>query len=287
MKLTGWLIYRRNDAKRNASYINWFIHEAKKRDITLDLIYRDELIIGIKNQRKVVLYKNRNIPFPDFAVIRTIEPMLQLHFEACNVRVFNSYEVSLICNDKAYTYHEINKLNIPMVDTFYYTADKHFKNLPLDFPFVAKLAKGRSGEEVFFIQNEAEWERCIQDYPKNNWVIQDSSVQMGEDIRVFVLGKNIIGAVKRKNKHDFRSNYTLGGSASWYTLQENDKKIVQKIVDYFHFDFVGIDFLVGLNGQLLFNEIEDVVGSRTLSLVSDINVLEKYVTHIINEMTKR
>lgn len=287
MNLTGWLIYRREDAKSNKAYINWFIREAKKKFISLQLVYRDELIVGIQKQKKVIYHKNYETPLPDFAVIRTIEPILQLHFEACNIRVFNSYEVASICNNKAYTYHELNKLNIPMVDTIYYKLDKHFEYLPLDFPFIAKQANGRSGNEVYLINNEIEWKRCLQNNPYEDWVIQNCSVRKGVDIRVFVIGKEIIGAVQRKNKHDFRANFSLGGTATWYTLQEKEIEIVQKIVNHFHFDYVGIDFLVGLNGQLLFNEIEDVVGSRTLSLVSNINILEKYVAHIINEMEKR
>lgn len=56
--------------------------------------------------------------------------------------------------------------------------------------------------------------------------------------------------------------------------------MIQKIIDHFDFGLVGIDFLIGHDGELIFNEIEDVVGSRTLSEISDINLLEKYVTFI-------
>ena len=53
-----------------------------------------------------------------------------------------------------------------------------------------------------------------------------------------------------------------------------------KIVHAFDFGMVGIDFLIGQDGHLYFNEIEDIVGSRTLSHVSDLNILKEYVTYI-------
>ena len=52
------------------------------------------------------------------------------------------------------------------------------------------------------------------------------------------------------------------------------------MIESMDFGLVGIDFLFDSEGGLLFNEIEDVVGSRTLSQVSDINLLEKYVSFI-------
>lgn len=104
---------------------------------------------------------------------------------------------------------------------------------------------------------------------------------------MFVVGKEIIGAVMRENSQDFRANFKLGGSARLYELQENELAIINKITSHFNFDMVGIDFLIDLDGELLFNEIEDVVGSRTLSAVSNVNILKKYIAHIKSEINER
>jgi len=119
------------------------------------------------------------------------------------------------------------------------------------------------------------------------YFIQSADVMLGKDLRVFVIGKEIIAAVLRVNKNDFRANYKLGGDAILYTLSDKEKKMIQQIIDHFDFGLVGIDFLIGNNGELLFNEIEDVVGSRILSKVSDINLLEKYVTFIKNKISMK
>ena len=47
---------------------------------------------------------------------------------------------------------------------------------------------------------------------------------------------------------------------------------------------VGIDFIFDEEGRFLFNEIEDVVGSRTLSALSEINIVWEYLNFIKNSV---
>src|SRR5699024_246313 len=97
---------------------------------------------------------------------------------------------------------------------------------------------------------------------QTNYIIQSTQhIQFGKDLRVFVIGKTIIAAVLRENDKDFRANYTRGGTAKLYQLNYNETILIQKIINLFEFDYVGIDFLINKTGQLIFNEIEDVVGS--------------------------
>ncbi|MDY0405441.1 hypothetical protein P5G51_008555 [Virgibacillus sp. 179-BFC.A HS] len=134
------------------------------------------------------------------------------------------------------------------------------------------------------VRDASSWEMLLPTLPKVDIVIQDCDVRLGRDIRVFVVGKEIIGAVLRKNNNDFRANFKLGGSAESYSLNDSERDIVQTIINHFHFGMVGIDFLMDHQGKLLFNEIEDVVGSRTLSATSNINIVKKYIQWIKDQM---
>lgn len=278
--MIGWLIYNKQDAEMNRSYITWFIDEAKKQQIQLQLIYREEMKIGIQNHQHMLLINNQQPQLPIFAIVRTIEPLLNKHLEYLGIKVFNSSRVAEICNDKAKTHFEIAKMGIPMVDTLFVKSDYLTSTAPMDFPFVIKETTGRGGKQVFFITDKKQWLEFLSSTPKKDYVIQSSDVQLGKDLRTFIVGKEIVGAVLRESNTDFRANYKLGGTASLYELNTTEKAIIEKIISQFDFGMVGIDFLIGKDGQLLFNEIEDVVGSRTLSAVSDINILEKYMTHI-------
>lgn len=281
MKLiTGWLIYSKKDMNRNKSYINWFLDEASKQYINLQLIIREHLQIGIRHQQRFMTYKNKPISPPLFAVVRTVEPLLNKYLELLGIKAFNSYQVAAMCNHKANTYIEMNSLGIPVIDTIFTKRNYLGPIPPMSYPFVIKESTGRGGKQVFLIQNKHEWLNTYQTFTSEDLVVQSVQVQTGKDLRVFVIGQDIVGAVLRKSKSGFRANYSLGGTATWYPLSNEERQLINHIIQAYDFDLVGIDFLLDLDGNLILNEIEDVVGSRILSAVSEINLLEKYVTHI-------
>lgn len=285
--MNGWLIYDEEAAKENSSYINWFIKEADKQDIHLQVIFRECLQIGIVNSNYTFLYQNEEIRLPEFVVNRTVDPILQAFMQKNNIHSFNSLEVAQICNHKSITHLEMNQLDIPMVPTYFLHKNMLPKHPPLPYPFILKEATGRSGKQVFYIENENQWNHSIATLSSSDLLIQSAPVQLGKDVRVFVIGKEIIEAVLRVNQTDFRANYKLGGEAVPYRLSQEDRVMIQKIIDHFEFGLVGIDFLISKDGELLFNEIEDVVGSRILSEVSDVNLLENYVAFIKATLLKK
>ncbi|SDM98002.1 ATP-grasp domain-containing protein [Sediminibacillus halophilus] len=285
MQATGWLIYKQEDAAINKAYIDWFIQECEKQDIKLLLVYREELTVGIF-EGKLIVKTAENMKFPDFCVVRTIEPLLNKQLEMLGIPVFNSSEVSYLCNNKAVTHQRLTALGIPMVDTIFLQKNLLSEHLPVPVPFVVKEATGKGGQQVYKINDLDDWLSVRQKIESSDIIIQGCAVLPGKDLRVFVVGKEIVGAVLRSNEHDFRANYKLGGTAEWYELSAEEIRLIRKIVNHFPFSLVGIDFLFSNSGTLLFNEIEDVVGSRTLSRVSEINLLEKYVKLILIQINK-
>lgn len=283
---TCWIIYNKEDAEENQAYINWFINEAARQNINLTLVLRENIEIGMKDGTLICQVNRQLTSLPDIAIVRTIDPLLSFHLETMGMTVFNSSFISRICNNKILTHIEMTKLNIPMTDTLYMQNGHMPQSAPMPFPFVMKDAGSRGGKDVFLITNQNEWRKHRDAFSSKQMIIQSAEVQYGKDIRVFIVGKKVFGAVLRKNESDFRANFKLGGSASWYPLNTNEVQLIEKIVNHFDFGMVGIDFLIGLDGRLLLNEIEDVVGSRTLSAVSDKNIVREYITHIKKETAR-
>ena len=58
------------------------------------------------------------------------------------------------------------------------------------------------------------------------------------------------------------------------------KEILEKLLNNIDIDFGGIDFLLLENGEILFNEFEDAVGSRMLSYLGVNNTMELFLEHI-------
>jgi len=273
MKKIGWLIYNREDAKKNKAYIEWMLAVAKELNMELQFHYREDLQIGHRQHKLFVDFQNEPVEPPAYAIIRTIDPFFTKQLEMLGTVCFNSSFVSEIANNKAKTHQFLSSLGIPMADTVY-CQDSVQAHLP--FPFIAKEVHGRGGKSVYLIENANQ----LTSLPSGGeWLIQKPGV-FGKDVRVFVVGKKIVAAVLRESKSNFKANYTLGGTASLYKLSDEETTLIQTIIDAFDFGMVGIDFIFDEKCRFLFNEIEDVVGSRTLSALSDINIVREYLQFI-------
>src|SRR5699024_7695741 len=190
--MIGWLIYNQDDALKNMSYIDWFIDEASYQNIHLDLIYRESLTIGIFNNKKMILHEGQIAEPPDFAVVRAMEPTLSMHLEACGVHVFNNKDISLMANNKIRTHDLVHSLGIPMVDTVYIRKPALPIHPPFPFPFILKDANSRGGKHVLFIQNQTDWEQACSNKAGTDFLLQRCNVQLGIDVRVFIVGKEIV-----------------------------------------------------------------------------------------------
>lgn len=278
--MEAWLLYDKSGAERNIHYINIYFEECKKRNIDLKLILVEDIEFGIKNNNCTLLYKNKKCSLPQFAVMRTINPLLTGHLEIMGVPVFNNSFVSSVCNDKQKTYQYVSKANVKIMDTSFI---KKGTSVSIGYPCVVKPSSGRGGENVFLVKNEEEFKKAIDSIPDENIAVQKPAGDLGKDLRVYVLKDKIIASVLRVSNSDFRSNYSLGGSAKVYNLSSEEKSIVYKIIELFDFGLVGIDFVFD-EGKMVFNEIEDVVGARMLYSVTDINIVSLYLDFILSEI---
>src|SRR5699024_10815261 len=140
-------------------------------------------------------YENKRIVLPNFCIIRTIESTFQSHFASQNIPGFNNFQTSIICNDMSDTHIEVAKHSISAVKTYHYKS--YLKTHPLTYPFILKSINGRSGSEVFLIENNEDYLNSKLKINNEDFVIQAIQSQIGKDLRVFVIGKKIIAAVLR------------------------------------------------------------------------------------------
>lgn len=299
--MKAWLIYYQENARYNEEYIQFYIEEGIKLGIMFKLILVEKLDFGVKKDALFIEYEGEFLDTPDFVISRAIYPLLSKQLEMMGIRVFNNSFVSEICNDKAKTYQYLSKTNIAMVDSRFYSnkmLNDVLKSLEAGKSYVIKAVDGHGGSQVF-LYDKASQDKLSQDKSSGQYdieniingigrsdiVVQPVVGQRHQDLRVYVIGNEVIGSVLRTAKEGFKSNFSLGGEVESYDLSDEEKIIIDKILSQFDFGLVGIDFIIGDNGELIFNEIEDVVGSRMLYKTSDINVVESYLLYILNKLS--
>lgn len=282
-----WMIYQAADAKKNEWYIREHQEIGKTMGIDILLKLVENLEIGVKEGTLILSEDKKILEPPKAAIIRTIWPLLSEHLEDMGTRVFNPSKISFMCNDKARTYREISKLGIEMIPTEFIKKENLSQKLAKERkPCIVKSVDGHGGSEVFLIETEDYREVLAQilSLKANDFVIQPYIKGRKQDLRVYVLGKKILGCILRTANQGFKSNFSLGGTVCKYQLTHIELTMVQKIINSYPFDFVGIDFLVDEDGKLIFNEIEDVVGARMLYQCTKINLVEEYLSYIKYEL---
>ncbi|MCX7772515.1 MAG: RimK family alpha-L-glutamate ligase [Clostridia bacterium] len=283
-QLLGWLIYTQQDYQKNEAFAQRFLASEHHEKCRIKLVIREELRFGVKNGHLAVLsIDGKPLECPDFVINRAIDPLLSHQLEAMGIRVFNSSRIAETCNDKARTYLEVAPLGLPMVDTLFVTRQELMNwQQPLNEPAVLKAVEGRGGSEVFLTKHAGDLRSIAGTSTRERFVLQKLCGSPGRDVRVFVVGKTIVGAILRSSQGDFKANFSLGGTARPYNLNAQEEAMVMKIVNHFDFGMVGIDFIFDEKGGFLFNEIEDVAGSRTLSMTTNIDIVKLYLEHIYN-----
>ena len=248
--MIGWLIYSAVDVEKNKYYIQMYKDKFKEHFIEIKLVIMGELL------------------------------------EQKGVRVFNSSSVTRIANNKGITY-EFLKDVVPFLAVKYGNEiiESKIENKGFEYPYVIKSCSGHGGSQVFLVNNSKEEEQAIKAMNGQEYVVQQCCSDLGRDVRVYIIGNKIIKAVLRTSTESFKSNYSLGGKVQEYTLNNEEKAMVERIVDKLPLDYAGIDFTFN-NGKAVFNEIEDAVGARMLYQVSDIDIVEMYIKYILEQLSK-
>lgn len=198
----------------------------------------------------------------DFVINRTNDFRIAEYYESRKIRVFNPAELSRLANDKQLCYEFMEAQGVEIMPVNYTGA-----------PVVKKKIDGHGGTEVFMLNKPEPFQQ--------GYVYQKPCDTPGRDLRVWLIGGEIITAILRKSKTDFRSNYCLGGSAEPYTLNKNETEQIKKITALVKSDYIGIDFIFHQD-RLVFNEIEDTVGARMVYDKTDIDILALYCDYIKN-----
>lgn len=264
--MRGTLIYDELGAKKNEWFIRRLQTLAKEENIKLELfVFRSEKDLE-------TLAKE---PLPSFALVRCIQPKVNEWLSTLGVRTFNNAKTSKIANDKWETYKACKEWGIPVLDTELLGRDAE----PKKYPCVMKTTDGHGGAEVFWLSGKEDFLLAEENTRGRRKILQEPCEILGKDMRVYVIGGEIVAAVLRTSKKDFRSNFSLGGEVELATPNEEQKQTVKTLYKELKFDFVGIDFLPTKKGWVL-NEIEDAAGARMLYKLSNIDIGRLMIKHI-------
>jgi RimK family alpha-L-glutamate ligase len=232
----------------------------------------------------------------DFAAFLDKNKYLSDALEKSGIKLFNSHQGVRVCDDKGETCLALSGKGVKMPKTIFAPlcyikgSEITLENAKqvaskLGLPVIVKESYGSLGKGVYKADTNEELLALMQKLIYVPHVYQEYLGKMvGVDIRVILIGKKVVCAMKRTNKNDFRSNLACGGSGEKIELSKEFLAVAERTAEILDLDYCGVDLLFGddyspyvceVNSNAFFKGIENVTGE---------NVAEKYAQYIIEKI---
>lgn len=276
------------NGKFNKLY-QWLEKSTYELDIELSVLSNRELMFDSMNNK----LKDKQI---DFILFWDKDILLAKYLENLGYKVFNSSRAIEYCDDKALMHVMLVNKGIDCPRTFippftfneYIDVDNDdFKEYleeiiqVLKYPFIIKARKGSFGEQVHLIKDKEQLYEVLQKYKANDIIFQEYiKTSHGRDMRLQVVGDNVVAAMYRFSDSDFRANITNGGKMKSITPSKEAVELAIKAAKALELDFAGVDILYGENNKPILCEVNSNAHFINLYEATKINVADYIIKHI-------
>lgn len=295
MTLNGWIIY--NDFLSSDKFLDFaqiFEQAAVEEGHKVQIKTNAELINDVTGAN---LFLNDE-KLPDYVIFTDKDIYLANTLERRGIPVFNSARAIEISDDKIKTYERLTDADIPIPPTIIapktfgheINSQHPFLRHVIDrfgFPFVMKEAFGSFGEQVYLVHHERDLQHYLRKIGGAPFVFQQYiKASYGVDLRIQVVGNQVVAAMKRRSENDFRANVTTGGTMEAYEPTAYEKKLAISATKAIGAHFAGVDILLGEEDERYVCEVNSNAHIRNLLDCTGINAAPYIIRHIEEQIKK-
>lgn len=267
----GWIIYPQQVARHSDNAFDWLSAEAEATGLCLEILFIEDITIGYSSTGAFLLHRGeRTVDMPAFVVMRTYDSVVSGFFESSGIPVINSTLSMERCKNKMLTHELLSHSGIPTPLTIYNESGIYDYEtacaLFSSHRFIVKRIDGAKGENVYLAGSDAEMSAAIEMCAGKCICQKFVEESYGRDVRVWVIGGQVAGAVLRYSETSFLSNFSQGGKVRPFALPPQAAELAVRAADVLGTEFAGVDLLFGKEGFIV-NEINGNAGFRTLSKV--------------------
>ncbi len=286
--MQGYFIYNRQlVSTKFLKLFDCFKNESEKLNIELTLIDNFEVLMKLNSD---------DFPVKDFVIFWDKDIKLAKMLEDAGHRLFNNSKSIEMCDDKSKTYITLFNKNInqpltivsPLIFSDSVASYDDFIEYSIErlkFPIVIKECFGSFGKQVYLANNKNELISIIKSINIKPFILQEFiSTSFGKDIRIEVIGDEVVASVMRVNENDFRANITNGGKAYVYEPNDKQRDMALKVTKYLNLDFAGIDILFGKNDEPILCEVNSNAYPLNVQNIMGINIVSKTLEYILREI---
>lgn len=290
--MKGWLVY--NDTLQSDKYSDvhdLYMQAASLYNVSLQQVSNKEIEVIIMDGKEVIecCYDK-----PDFVLFLDKDIVLARQLEKAGYRLFNCADVIEICDNKATTMQYLMSPSIAMPKTM--IASMEFNVSPtfeeyegvvkkLKSPFIIKESYGSFGHQVYLIESFDMYKKIRYKIGTKPFIYQEYiESSKGIDVRIYVVFDEVVLAVKRENKDDFRANVSNGGTMYVYEPSVEMKAMAVEVCKRLGACFAGIDLLFGQQGQPILCEVNSNAHIKNVFDLTQVNVAKFIIEGVLHEI---
>jgi RimK family alpha-L-glutamate ligase len=215
-----------------------------------------------------------------------------LHWlEARGIAVVNSPRAIERCVDKFYTDALMREAGLPTPDTVVCERlDEAMRAVRRMGDVVIKPVFGSMGHGLYRVSDPDVAFRVLRTLEQTRAVfyVQQAIAHGGRDIRAFVVGGRVIGAIERQAAEgEWRSNMSRGATARAVTLPAEWAELAVRAAAVTGADYAGVDLLPSPGGRTFVLEINGIPGWEGLQRATGLDVAGAIVDCLVERVRAR
>jgi len=249
--------------------------------------------LTLDGHRADAISDNASLSSLDVAIPRIGRSLTQLglillkHFELMHIPTTLTTDGLLTARNKYLALQALHAAKIRIPESVLVASRNRSEDLMeyLPPPIVLKLLTGTQGIGVMRVRDVKEAGPIIDTLSELDQMIclQKYMPNPGEDIRVFVVGDQVIAAMKRRAAaHEWRSNIHIGGQGVEYRLTPEERENSIKAAQAVGVEVAGVD-LISVEDKPYVIEVNASPGFRGLLSATGINAAEKIVEYAVTK----
>ncbi|WP_419419970.1 ATP-grasp domain-containing protein [Legionella sp. D16C41] len=299
--MKGWIFYKRNGQELTANDhgVNRFLSVANKLQIELEIFKPEQFDVIVANQKeKIILLNGKQIDLPDFIMPRlgaetsyhTLNLIRQL--ELLGVCSINNADAIATVKDRIRVSQLLTYNELPVPKTMAINAPISFELIKqeIGYPLVVKNMTSARGIGVHLCETADSFQDLIgllgSQFNQKLVIQQFIANSYGRDLRIFVLGQEIVGCMQRVAKAGFKANFSLGGKVKPFDLTPEITHLALECSKIVNLDIAGIDLLFGNEGYYIC-EANSSPGFKGMELATGEDVATKIMDYVINKVNQR